>query len=318
MRKEFQMATSGVGLRWLPGSLDMGPPLSLLLLGDEVTFGPGFSLATTYGGWIKRATETEMEDRTLAVGNGAVPGYDALQMYLLFRKLLVMKPHLAMFCFTGGQVLERAGEGTHQGSEFLNEALRKQLFYKPNLTQAIYLGLDRVTGGSEVTGISWEVVEKRLKEDDPEEFGKIVDAIISTADEAGIPLLMSSLGLPEPHRVVLERKCRRSSVAYLDGDMALVRFDRNREQRRGTKPRTEKEKRESKLLEKEFRRGENTQYGWWIDSNLRAEAASVFLSRSYFTSRFLPTSLCHQVFGEEAVLTIAEYDLFAWRHRVLK
>lgn len=322
MREEFQMATAGVGLRWLPAAVDMGPPLVMLLFGDEVTFGADLPLSKTYGGWIKEATERAMGDRTLAVGNGAVPGYNALQMYLLLRKLLIMKPHLAMFCFGTGQAFAPGEQGVTSRPLHLQAALRKELLYKPGLTQAIYLALDRATGGGEVNGIAWEISEKRVIEDKPEEFGDIVEGIIGTADDARITLLLTNVGLPEQHRKILERKCQRMNVAYLDGDMALLRhLEKLEEERKDQKGgrRGSKDDAAPDSVDKDALYGARNQAAaWWVRRNLRRSVARVFLSRAFFTEELLPTEWTHQIIGEEVHAKIEEQDLFSWRHRVLK
>jgi hypothetical protein len=265
-----------------------------------------------------------MIDRTLAVGNGAVPGYNALQMYLLFRKLLVVQPHIAMFCFGAGQSLAPGEQDVPSGPHHLQTALRKELFYKPGLTQAIFLALDRATGGGEVNGIAWELSENRVIDDDPEEFGGLIEGIIETADDARITLLLANVGLPETHRKVLERKCQRMEVAYLDGDAALLRrlekLEEEQEQEE-QKPgrRNAKDDRKTKEAEKLVLYGSrNNAAAWWIRQNLRRDVARVFLSRAFFTEELLPTEWTHQIIGEEVHATIAEQDLFSWRHRVLK
>lgn len=319
MSKEFEMIGSGVGARWLPAALDMGPPLKLLLLGDESTFGPGIPLANTYAGWIKRATERAMPERTVAVGNAAVPGYDALQMYLLFRKLLVLKPHLALFCFSGGQLL-RAGDSEDLRRPYgLDRALRKELFYRPGLTQAIYLGLARITGGREVSGVEWEVSRGRVRDDSLEEFQEVIERIIGTAHDARITLMLTSLSLPESHRSVLERLCRREDVAYFDGDMALV--SRLSELRGKEKDQERKiaDQRTSKEAEKmRAEAGGNKAFAWWAKGYLRPAVEPVFTSRHFFDSRLLPSTLGHRILGTAAAEMINEQDLFSWRHRVLK
>jgi hypothetical protein len=322
MREEFQMATAGVGLRWLPATVDMGPPLVMLLFGDEVTFGADLPLNKTYGGWIKKATEKAMLDRTLAVGNGAVPGYSALQMYLLFRKLLVMKPHLAMFCFGSGQTLAPEDQEVISRPLDLQAALRKELFFKPGLTQAIYLALDRATRGGEVNGIAWEISENRVVDDNPNEFGNIVEGVIATADDARITLLLANMGLPEKHRKVLERKCRRMNIAYLDGDLALLEHLEKLEEAEKD-PKDERRKShdgdQTDSVDKDVLYGTRNQaVAWWVRENLRMNVARVFLSRAFFTEELLPTEWTHQVMGEEVYAKIEEQDLFSWRHRVLK
>ena len=320
------MATAGVGLRWLPAAVDMGPPLVLLLFGDEVTFGGDLPLSKTLGGWIKQSTERAMNDRTLAVGNASVPGYNALQMYLLFRKLLVMKPHIAMFCFGAGQTLAPGEEGVISRPLHLQAALRKELFYKPGLTQEIYLALDRATRGTEVEGIAWEVSEKRVIDDSPKEFADVVEGLIATADDARITLLLANVGLPEEHRKILERKCDRMDVAYLDGDLALLRrlesLEKEKEKekegpkggRRGSKDETAADG-----VDKDILYGARNQAAaWWVRKNLRRNVARVFLSRAFFTEELLPTEWTHQIIGEEVYAKIEEHDLFSWRHRVLK
>jgi hypothetical protein len=322
MREEFQMATAGVGLRWLPAAVDMGPPLVMLLFGDEITFGADLPLNKAYGGWIKEATERAMVDRTLAVGNAAVPGYNALQMYLLFRKLLVMKPHLAMFCFGAGQSLAPGEQDAISRPLHLHAALRKELFYKPGLTQAIYLALDRATRGGEVNGVAWEISEKRVIDDSPEEFGDIVEAIIKTADDTRITLLLANVGLSEQHRKILERKCHRMNVAYLDGDMALLhhleKLEEAREAREADR-RSSKDEAPTDGVDKDILYGaRNRAAAWWVRKNLRRSVARVFLSRAFFTEELLPTEWSHQIIGEEVHAKIDEQDLFSWRHRVLK
>ena len=322
MKEEFRMATAGIGLRWIPATVDMGPPLVMLLFGDEVTFGGDLALSKTFGGWIKQATERAMSDRTLAVGNAAVPGYNALQMYLLFRKLTVMRPHLAMFCFGAGQALAPGEKDVISRPLHLTAALRKELFYRPGITQAIYLALDRATRGGEVNGIAWEVSEKRVMEDDPKEFGEIIDGVIRTADEARITPLLANLGLPEEHRKIIERKCDRGDIAYLDGDLALLRnleaLEKAQEDARAAR-RSSKEDVPSDGVERDLLYGARNQTAaWWIRRNLRRDVARVFLSRAFFTEELLPTELTHRIIGEEVFAKIDEQDLFSWRHRVLR
>ncbi|MCU0610746.1 MAG: hypothetical protein MUE60_03025 [Candidatus Eisenbacteria bacterium] len=169
MGQGYQLSHAGIGLRWLPGTMDMGPPLVMLVLGDETAFGPTGPLQDTFGGGIKRATEERLRDRTMAVATAAVPGYDALQMCLQFKRLTSLRPHLALFCFSAGQTLAPTAPLWRPTS--IRPALTKELLYRPSLAQALYLGIDRLTGGTEVSGVSWDVAPERIRQDAAEDFG---------------------------------------------------------------------------------------------------------------------------------------------------
>ncbi len=307
MRKGFVLSHTGIGVRWIPGTLDMGPPLVLLVMGDEVAFGPTVPLEDTFGGWIKRSMEERLPDRTVAVANAAVPGYDALQMYLQFRRLSSLRPHLALFCFSSGEGF--GPEEPVRRPTDVRAATLKELFYRPALTSVLYLGLDRLTDGAEVAGIRWAVDPRRMRPSHPEAFGEALRGIIAHADRARIPLLMLNLGLPEPERTVLESTCVASGVAYVDGDMALVEHAEEA-LAHGSRGVAEGV---GRALDRS-----NDQHEWWVLEHLRSKVRPVFLSRTYFTPQLLPTRLTYRTVGDELSMMIVEEDLFSWRRRVLR
>jgi len=313
IRKGFQLSPAGIGLRWLPGTMDMGPPLVLLVLGDDMAFGPTVPLEDTFGGWIKRSTEERLPERTMAVATSAVPGYDALQMYLQFRRLSTMRPHLALFCFSGGQALSPEAPVTRP-SELRNASL-KELLYRPALMQALYLGIDRLTQGAEVTGVSWAITPERVREKDVVEFGRALDAIISHSDRVRVPLLMTSLGLPEAYRSDLEARCLNADVEYVDGDEALLEHAEETNAARAGGGATDVAADVSVVAPLDRT---NEAHAWWIRQHLRPRMAPLFFSRVYFSPTLLPTRVAYRTVGDALSMAITEGDLFSWRHRVLR
>lgn len=311
--KGFHISHTGIGLRWLPGTMDMGPPLVLLMLGDDVAFGPSVRLEEGLGGWIKRGMEEHLSDRTLAVANAAVPGYDALQMHLQFTHLTQVRPHLALFCYSGGQALST--EGPVRRPARLSEARPRELLYWPALTRVLFLGIDRLTGGKEVVGVAWRPSRERAREPDPEEFRNVLRASIAHADRHRIPLLMMSLGLPEACRSVLEAACAEARIAYVDGDNTLMDHWRKTEASTGSDA-AEEGSSASTVAGGGDRAADP--HAWWIRQYLRPRVASVFLNRKYVSAALLPTRLSYQVVGGALTSAIIEQDLFSWRHRVLR
>jgi len=313
LTRGFQVSHSGVGLRWIPGTMDKGPPLVLLVLGDDVAFGPTVPLEDTFGGWIKRSTEERLPERTVAVATAAVPGYDALQMSLQFRRLTSMRPHLALCCFSGGQTLAPVAAVVRPTD--LRSASTKELLYRPALTQALYLGIDRLTHGAEVTGVSWGITRERARQADVEGFGRALDAIINHSDRAKVPLLMTSLGLSEVYRSALETRCRDAHVDYVDGDEALLEHAEEASAARGG-GRTMDASADVSVVAPLDRT--NEAHAWWIQQHLRPRMAPVFLSRIYFSPALLPTRVAYRTIGDALSMAITEGDLFSWRHRVLR
>lgn len=309
----YRLSGTGIGLRWLPGMMDMGPPLVLLILGDEAAFGSSVSLAETFGGFVKRAAEERLPDRTVAVANAAVPGYDAIQMCLQFKRLTAIRPHLAVFCFSGGGALAPTSPVSRPLK--LRTSLIKEFLYRPGLTQALYLGIDRLTGGREVTGVHWGITPERTRDADVDEFTQALSGIVRHADRARVPLLLTSLCLPEVYRTALERHCAESAVSYLDGDYALMEYA---QETRSAQPATRMEASAPGVGAAALPGGGNEANAWWVHRYIRPRAVPVCLNSAFFTHELQPTRLTHRVLGEALSLAIAEGDLFSWRHRVLK
>ncbi|MBN1426592.1 hypothetical protein JXA88_18750 [Candidatus Fermentibacteria bacterium] len=313
MAEGFRLSGTGIGLRWLPGLMDMGPPLVLLVFGDETALGASVSLPETFGGVVKYAAEERLPDRTVAVANAAVPGYDAIQMCLQFKRLTAIRPHLAVFCFSLGGTLSPTVPVSRP--IHLRSGLVKELLYRPGLTQALYLGIDRLKGGTEVSGIRWGITAERIRDADVVEFDRALAQIIHHADRARVPLLMTSLVLPEVYRSALEQHCLAAGVAYVDGDVALVEHAQETSSKRPS-ARADSPAPDSSLAAPTTMA--NDTHAWWIQRYLRPRLSPVFMNRTYFTPHLQPNRMAHRVLGEALSLAIAEGDLFSWRHRVLK
>jgi|GEM_PF-3164786 len=325
MDREFGMVGSGIGARWLPAALDMGPPLKLLLIGDETSFGVDMPLEDTMGGWIKKDTEKRLPDRTVAVCNASVPGYDSMQMYLLFKKLTVLEPHLAVICFSSGEILSPTVDESARRPIDPKGALNKDLFYRPALTQAAYLLLGRLTGIEEVAGIEWKVDRSRLLDTkivmDRDRFEDILMRIIDVGEAARTTLVFANIGLPERLRSRLEHVCNREDIAYFDGDLALKsHLESGMSDSRKKIKDTDGEQAERALAKakEEVESNISTESKWWTERYFRDEMAPVFLLGYYFDERFLPTRNTHRIVGRRLSELIEERDLFSWRHRVLK
>jgi hypothetical protein len=325
MDREFGMVGSGIGARWLPAALDMGPPLKLLLIGDETSFGVDMPLEDTMGGWIKKDTEKRLPDRTVAVCNASVPGYDSMQMYLLFKKLTLLEPHLAVICFSSGEILSPTVDESARRPIDPKGALNKDLFYRPALTQAAYLLLGRLTGSEEVAGIEWKVDRSRLLDTkivmDRDRFEDILMRIIDVGEAARTTLVFANIGLPERLRSRLEHVCNREDIAYFDGDLALKSHLESGMSDSRKKIKDTDGKRDERALAKAKEEAESnisTESKWWTERYIRDEMAPVFLLGYYFDERFLPTRNTHRIVGRRLSELIEERDLFSWRHRVLK
>jgi len=325
MDREFGMVGSGIGARWLPAALDMGPPLKLLLIGDETSFGVDMPLEDTMGGWIKKDTEKRLPDRTVAVCNASVPGYDSMQMYLLFKKLTVLEPHLAVICLSSGEILSPTVDESARRPIDPKGALNKDLFYRPALTQAAYLLLGRLTGIEEVAGIEWKVDRSRLLDTkivmDRDRFEDILMRIIDVGEAARTTLVFANIGLPERLRSRLEHVCNREDIAYFDGDLALKsHLESGMSDSRKKIKDTDGEQGERALAKAKEEAASNisTESKWWTERYIRDEMAPVFLLGYYFDERFLPTRNTHRIVGRRLSELIEERDLFSWRHRVLK
>jgi len=325
MDREFGMVGSGIGARWLPAALDMGPPLKLLLIGDETSFGVDMPLEDTMGGWIKKDTEKRLPDRTVAVCNASVPGYDSMQMYLLFKKLTLLEPHLAVICLSSGEILSPTVDESARRPIDPKGALNKDLFYRPALTQAAYLLLGRLTGIEEVAGIEWKVDRSRLLDTkivmDRDRFEDILMRIIDVGEAARTTLVFANIGLPERLRSRLEHVCNREDIAYFDGDLALKsHLESGMSDSRKKIKDTDGEQGERALAKAKEEAASNisTESKWWTERYIRDEMAPVFLLGYYFDERFLPTRNTHRIVGRRLSELIEERDLFSWRHRVLK
>ncbi|MCU0610747.1 MAG: hypothetical protein MUE60_03030 [Candidatus Eisenbacteria bacterium] len=126
---------------------------------------------------------------------------------------------------------------------------------------------------------------------------------------------MTSLGLPEQYRSVLEARCLQEGVAYLDGDEALLE---HAEERRAAPAPARAGGGAPEVGIVAPLDATNQAHAWWIQQQLRPRVRPIFLSRVYFSPALLPTRAAHRVLGEALALAIAEGDLFSWRHRVLQ
>lgn len=294
LARGFLISHVGVGLRWVPASPDKGLPLVLLVVGDEMAFGPTVPLHETMGGWIKRVFEAHVADRTVAVATAAVPGYDALQMSLQLSRLTSIRPHLILCCLGPGECFRPQPPRWYPRTPA--EAKLRSLLYRPALTQVLFLGLHRLVGGEEVRGVGWQVSPDRFREPDTLAFARSVRAIIRQASRHKIPLLMVNLGLAEPLRQVLHMECTSQGVVHVDGDLVL--------------------------LEHAASGGAKEPPGGgdagWAKEWLRPEVVGVFTNPTYFTPSFLPTRTTYRVLGDALAGTVLEEDLFSWRRRVLR
>jgi len=326
MDREFGMVGSGIGARWLPAALDMGPPLKLLIIGDEMSYGVDMPLDETVGGWIKKETEKRLPDRTVAVCNASIPGYDSMQMYLLFKKLTILEPHLAVFCFSSGEILSPTEDESVRRPVNPKKALNKDLFYRPALMQAAYFLLGRLTGSEEVAGIEWKVDQSRLIDRkivlDRDRFEDILMRIIDIGEAARTTLVFANIGLPERLRSKLAHVCNREDIAYFDGDLALQSHLESGTSNSGqrSKPDAQEEMNERALAKarEEVESNVSTTSKWFTERFIREEMAPVFLLGYYFDERLLPTRNTHRIIGRRLSDLIEERDLFSWRHRVLK